>query len=265
MSRPWFTFTGLAVITLILAIGGSAALWGRPDGLLTAWQRMLAGNDQADTNGMRDAQEQVVHLNAENVLLRARLAQYASIRGEGGFPPERVVIARGRVVGRTARSGRRFLHLDVGTAAGVAVDQPACIGWSLAGMVTGIREGRCLVQELADSESRIPATILNGKENLAEGVLVGGGQPGWARLEFIEQREGLRIEPGYSVVTAGSDGRLPPGLVLGRIDNAVRGSGSDTWKLRVRLTADASSSESLLILKVPNTPPTNDGAPTTEQ
>jgi len=248
--KPWITVTLLAIATAVLAAGGAAALWGSPGWLLTPWQRVLSPSSERH-DALRSLQEQVARLNAENALLRARLKQYGAISGEGGFPPERVVVARGRIVGRTTRAGRRFLELDADTADGVLRDQPVADGWSLVGLTAGVREGRTLVQDLADSESRIPAAIIDGTGVLAEGVLAGTGEPGFARLDYIEPREGLRIDAGASVVSAGSDGRLPPGLAIGRIDSAGRGSGAEHWKLRVRLSGDASSAESLLVLRIP--------------
>lgn len=253
MRRRWFAIAGLALATLALALGAKA-LWGRPGWLLDRWQRAVAGGGVADDPDA-DLHAQVVRLNAENAALRMRLGQYDQIRGEGGFPPERVVVARGRVVGRTARIGRRYLELDVGTSDGVVRDLPVAAGWRLAGMVVGVREGRCLVEELSDSESRVPAAILDGRQILAEGVLAGDGEPGWARLDFVEPREGLRIDAGQNIVSAGSDGRLPPGLVIGTVETARNEGGSEHWKIRVRLATTAAALESLLVLKVPDPPP----------
>lgn len=252
--KPWITVIILAIATAVLALGASAALWGSPGWLLTPWQRLLSpGGVRQDA--LKDLQAQVARLSAENALLRARLRQYAAVVGEGGFPPERVVVARGRIVGRTARAGRRYVELDVGTADGVLRDQPVADGWSLVGLTAGVREGRTLVQDLSDAESRVPAAIIDGSGVLAEGVLAGTGEPGMARLDFVEPRDGLRIDAGMAVVSAGSDGRLPPGLAIGRIDSAVRGGGAEHWRLRVRLSGEAASAESLLVLRVPERPP----------
>ena len=248
--KPWLTITLLAIATAVLAAGGAAALWGRPGWLLTPMQRAVAPHGEAHA-ALKGLQDQVARLSAENALLRARLKQYASIAGEGGFPPERVVVARGRIVGRTARAGRRFFELDTGTADGVLRDLPVADGWNLVGLTAGMREGRCLVQDLADSESRVPAIIIDSAGVVAEGVLAGAGEPGFARLDFIEPREGLRIDPGMAVASAGSDGRLPPGLAIGRIDSSTRGTGAEHWRLRVRLSGDATAAESLLLLRVP--------------
>lgn len=248
--KPWLTVTLIGLATAVLAAGGAAALWGRPGWLLTPMQRAVAPSGEQH-DALKILQDQVAKLTAENALLRARLKQYASITGEGGFPPERVVVARGRIVGRTARAGRRFFELDTGTADGVLRDLPVADGWNLVGLTAGMREGRCLVQDLADSESRVPAAIIDGNGVVAEGVLAGAGEPGFARLDFIEPRDGLRIDPGMAVASAGSDGRLPPGLAIGRIESAGRGTGTEHWRLRVRLSGDASAAESLLLLRVP--------------
>lgn len=249
--KPWLAIAGLGAATTVLAAGAAAALWGRPDWLLTPWQRAIAPSPEQH-QALHTLQDQVARLSAENILLRSRLKQYANIAGEGGFPPERIVVARGRIVGRTMRAARRFLELDVGSGDGLVRDLPVADGWSLVGLVSGVRESRCLVQDLTDAESRVPASIIDGSGVLAEGVLSGTGEAGVASLDFIEPREDLRIDPGMAVISAGSDGRLPPGLAIGHIESAIRGSGAEHWKLRVRLSGDAASTESLLVLRVPD-------------
>lgn len=250
--RTWAAYAGLSAATAVLAGGAAAALWGVPDWALLPMQRALAPGARDDRHG---GEARIVALEAENAMLRARLDQYAAIAGEGGFPPERVVLARGRVVARTLRSGRRYSELDVGSAAGVLRDLPVAAGWSLVGMVAGVREGRCLVQEIADAESRLPAMVIDGGTVVAEGVLAGTGDPAAARLDFIEPREGLRIDPGMAVATAGSDGRLPPGMSIGRVVSASRGeSPAEPWRIRVQLAAVGATGESLLVLRSPGPP-----------
>jgi cell shape-determining protein MreC len=250
--RRWAVPLAILLATAVLALGGAAALWGRPGWLLTPWQRALAPSEAAH-DAVRALRERAAHLEAENGLLRERLRQYAAIAGETGQPPERTVVARGTVVGRTARSGRRFLELDVGAGAGVVRDMPVCDGWSLAGLVSGVREGRSLVQELGDAELRIPVAILLAGRPVAEGVLAGDGAAGEARIDFVEPRDDLRIDPGMGVVSAASDGRLPPGIVVGAVHTATRGGPSEHWRIRVRLAA-APAAASLLVLRAPPTP-----------
>jgi cell shape-determining protein MreC len=194
-------------------------------------------------------EEQLVRANAENALLRTRLQDYLSIRGEGGVPPEQVVVVRARIIARTLRQGRRYCELDAGAVDGVAVGMAACLGWNLVGAVTGVREGRALVQLVSDSESRVPATLIDGETILAEGVLSGSGRRGLLLLDYIEERDGLRVSAGQRVVTAGSDGRFPPGLVLGTVAAASRSPSADHWHVEVQPLREADTAESLLILR----------------
>lgn len=209
--------------------------------------------------------EQVARLGAENALLRSRLSEYAAIQGEGGIPPERVVVARGRIIARTRRAGRRFLELDVGRVDGVAKGMAVTMGWSLVGQVSGTDDGRCLVQEITDSESRVAAVVMtpakeDGKqpERLCEGVLAGNGKRQSLTLDFIDSGSGASgsgasgsgvvLEPGLQVVTAGSDGRFPATLVLGTILTASH-AGTAAWHIEVAPARDPEVAESLLVVR----------------
>lgn len=239
----------LAVLAMGLAATGLGPwLWGRTAGLLAPVKRGLAGGEGSvdETIALR---EQVVRLNAENVLLRTRLGEYASIRGEGGLPPEQTVVVRARILSRTLREGRRYCEIDAGAVDGVSKGMAACLGWTLAGLVAGVQEGNALVQLVSDGESRIAAALIDGDKVVAEGVLRGTGKRARLVLDYVEDREGLAIAPGMRVVTAGSDGRLPAGLVLGLVASAVRSSTADHWHVEVAPLREAESADSLLILR----------------
>ena len=209
--------------------------------------------------------EQVARLGAENAEMRIRLSEYAQIQGEGKVPAERVVIARGRIIGRTRRSGRRYLELDIGRVDGVAKGMPVAMGWTLVGQIAGTDDGRCLVQELTDAECRVAAVVLDlgaGTEpsiagdspkptvptRLCEGVLAGTGRRDELVLTFIDAAPELPLRPGLAVVTAGADGRFPAGMVLGSISEANH-AGTDAWQVRVVQPRDPEIAESLLVLR----------------
>jgi cell shape-determining protein MreC len=214
-------------------------------------QTTLAGAEAELTDQQRVVilEEQLVRANAENAILRSRMEDYLSIRGEGNLPPAQVVVVRARIIARTVRQGRRYCELDVGAVDGVSVGMAACLGWSLVGAVVGIQEGRSLVQLISDSESRIPAALLEKDVRLAEGVLSGSGRRGLMLLDYIEERDGLRVMAGQRVVTAGTDGRFPPGLVLGTVTAATRSATADHWHVEVAPLREADSADSLLILQ----------------
>lgn len=221
---------------------------------------MTAGDDVAGS-----LREQVARLGAENAELRTRLGEYAHIQGEGKVPADRVVIARGRIIGRTRRSGRRYLELDIGRVDGVVKGMPVAMGWTLVGQIAGTDDGRCLVQELTDSECRVAATVMEANPGdgasrggetakstaptrLCEGVLAGTGRRDELRLTFVDAAPELPLRPGLAVVTAGADGRFPAGMVLGSISEASH-AGTDAWQVKVTQPRDPELAESLLVLR----------------
>jgi rod shape-determining protein MreC len=246
------------VMTLLLAWGGAwRAVWQHLAGALSPWQRALspsAAGDETTDQQLVAVREQLVQVNSENVLLRTRLGEYLAVRGEGGIPPEQVVVVRARVIGRTQRQGRRFIELDSGAVDGVVKGMAVCAGWSLVGLVSGVQEGRCLVQQLSDSESRVPAILMDADKMIAEGVLTGTGKRDLFLLDFIEDRGGIDVTKGMHVVSAGSDGRLPAGLVIGTVSGSSRSSTANHWHIEVTPLRMAESCESLLVLRFASPP-----------
>jgi cell shape-determining protein MreC len=129
-----------------------------------------------------------------------------------------------------------------------------CAGWSLVGLVAGVQEGRCLVQQLSDSESRVPALLMDSEKMIAEGVLTGIGKRGLFLLDFIEDRGGIEVTKGMHVVSAGSDARLPPGLVIGTVSDSSRSSTANHWRVEVTPLRVAEACETLLVLRFANPP-----------
>ena len=247
----------LIVATGVLAWSGlGKRVWQWAGAPLLPWQRSLAAREDSPIEAAAiQANERLIRLNAENVTLRRRLAEYQEIAGEGRVPPAQLVVARGQIVARTLRQGRRFCELDIGAIEGVEIDMAATLGWSLVGMVTGRGPGRCLVREITDSESRIPAALYDDHELLAEGVLRGTGAATEAVLEFIEDRPGLVIEAGQRVVTVGLDRGAPAGLALGSVISAERSGPGDHWHVKVKPLRSAETSDSLLVLRLADPPP----------
>ena len=243
----------IGIITVLLAVTNLGA-WVRSlvGVVVRPFQEGLAPHAAPlSSEELTTLREDVIGLTNENVVLRNRLGEYQQIKGEGGIPPAQVVVVRGRIISRTQRAGRRYSVLDVGAIDGVTKGMPACSGWSLLGVVEGVQGGRCLVQEVGDAESRIPAAIVDPvkQQKLAEGVLAGSGAPWQQSLDYIEQQNGVEIQPGMLVVSAGADGRLPAGLVLGTVLTAIRGGAGDHWLITVQPVRTTDNLESLLVIR----------------
>src|SRR3954470_6679192 len=229
--RQVLIVVALVAVALLLVVSEVVQqAWSRQAGLLEPWQRALAAKGLADGGGkdLNDLHE-LIHLQSEVATLRARLAEYDSIHGEGGLDPRQAVLGRARVLARmgdanpaaepglarilarSARQGRRYCEIDLGAIDGVEKGMAAIVGWSRVGVVDGVSEGRSLVRQLTDIESRVPAVLMAGEEPVAEGVIAGTGKRGVLTLEFVEDRQGLKVVPGQSVVTAA----LPPDIPRG--------------------------------------------------
>jgi len=243
LRRQVIIVLALALATAGLLVTGLGWRWlGWINGAALAWRTPPVEVRQTDQ------EERLIRLNIENIILRRRLNEYAEIAGAGRIVEPAEILARGTVTARTLRQGRRFSELDIGAIDGVSLDDPAVLGWTLVGRVAGINQGRCLVQTVADAESRIPAALFDEKEVLAEGVLRGTGDPTLARLDHVEERADLQVLPGQRVVTTALEG-LPAGLVLGTVESATRGETADHWRIEVRLHRDPDRADSLVILR----------------
>ena len=279
MRRPLII---VAIIAILVGTGWMAHIEGFLAGPLTVLRRSLQPATEASRNAPDPAaRELVARLAAENAVLRDRLEQWKQVPGEGSVAPEQRVVARGRIIGRSDRAGRRYVDLDVGRADGVSRGLAACVGWSLVGEVVAADDGRCLVQLTTDSRFRCAVAVtgatslsaattvpvhapVGGKKppgsataaakagpipvRIAEGVLAGDGRSSWMVLEVIGQGVDLPLAAGQVVTTAGSDGRFPPGLVLGRMGRPHREPG-DRWVADVLALRPADDAESLLLIR----------------
>jgi cell shape-determining protein MreC len=260
LTRRLLALIGLLLITVVVAGSGLAHwLWGKTAGLAEPVQRRLAS-----AAPMPDPpREELAALRAEVAALRRRLDEAAELRGTAAQPAPGVVVARGQVISRTQRAARRYLDLDVGTADGVMTGMAVCAGRSLVGVVAGVADTRCTVQQLGDAESRIAGALIaaDPPRTLGEGVLAGAGRSGDLALLLVEDRDGLDIPLGTAVVTVAGLGRVPAGLVLGEVTAAQRpGRGDaanrtalspDHWSLRVRPLRPAETCSHLAVVDAP--------------
>jgi rod shape-determining protein MreC len=240
----------VAVSILLISTDALVSLWSSFSGVFISLQRSSSAVNAEPSltdQQVETMRERFVQMSVENVSLRNRLKEYESIRGEGGVAPQRVSVARGSIVARSARSGRRFCELDVGALDGVEEGMAAIAGWSLIGSVASVQENRCLVQQLTDSESRVPAALFNGQDLLAEGVISGTGRRDELALNYLEDRQGLDITPGLRVVSAGLND-LPAGIGIGLVSVASRSASSDHWTIQVVPMRVAETVDSVLIV-----------------
>ena len=200
---------------------------------------------------------QLAQLAEENAELRAGLArleaELAALREAGveaeqaaallaavGADSGRYVVAS--VILRDPAPSRRSITLDRGTADGIAPGQPV-LGASatLVGVISEAGEHRARVRLLNDPRSAVTAMV---QESRTAGALAGG--PDGLRLEFVPV--GAPVGEGDLVLTSALGGRLPDGLLIGRI-TAVDSDRQDLFEtVTVEPLADYARLEQVLVV-----------------
>lgn len=146
-------------------------------------------------------------LRRTNHLLAAELAALRQgSRLLGAFPQlaERAVVAR--VIARDiARS--HTVRLDRGSGDGVRVDAPVLAEGGLLGRVDRVQDHSCRVQLLSHPAAAAAARIVGTP---TEALLMGGDPP---RLTGLPPYTQVALDT--AVVSTGSEGIYPPGLLLG--------------------------------------------------
>jgi rod shape-determining protein MreC len=144
-------------------------------------------------------------LAAEVALLRQGHRLLAALPGVGDDAILARVMARDVLVGHS-------LRLDRGSAHGVFLDAAVLGEAGVLGRVDRVAATSCRVQLLAHPSAAAAARIV-GVEG--EALLTGGDKPALTGLPPY-----TTVEAGLPVVTTGSEGIYPPGLLLGTTGEA---------------------------------------------
>ncbi|MHC4660663.1 MAG: rod shape-determining protein MreC [Planctomycetota bacterium] len=122
-------------------------------------------------------------------------------------------IPAGVVLKRGVSSHRRTVLIDCGSRHGVAVGMPVVTGRTLVGVVITAGSMRSRVQLVTDPAFRVVGHLAaSGDEGVIEGT---SGKDCLVKMRYIRDAGGIRH--GDPVLTAGTLGRFPRGLVIGSV------------------------------------------------
>ena len=157
--------------------------------------------------------EQAGHLLSENAQLRKKLAESESLVSQiQHLDPLTYNLTAARPIGLG-----RFLKIDKGLSSSIKKGQAVVFNDNLVGRIAGISEKGADVQLLTDPDSKV-AGFSQGIEGKSKGVLV--GQFGTEILmDKILHEEKIKL--GDLVYTDGTEGFLPRGLILGRVNQVM--------------------------------------------
>ena len=140
---------------------------------------------------------------------RAAIDAAAALLGMTSFQADELLAAQ--VLLRDPAPGQNSLLVARGSEDGIVDGQPVLgAGGTLVGVVAGVEPTRSWVRLLTDSDSSVAVVVQSSR---VPGALEGGG--GRLTLEFVGR--GANVVAGDVIVTSALGGRLPPGLLAGRV------------------------------------------------
>ena len=207
------------------------------DVLLNAGQiRQLSGENAELRRAVARLEAETAALREANIDAEQASALIAAVGDEAPrYLPAAVVL-------RDPAPAHRAVLVDRGAADGVAAGQPVLgAGATLVGVVSEVEQRQATVRLLSDEGSAVTAVV---QQSRVPGALAGG--PGGLRLEFVPV--GSPVAAGDLVLTSSLGGRLPGGLLIGRV-TAVHSREQDLFEtVEVEPLSDYARLERVLIL-----------------
>lgn len=150
-----------------------------------------------------------------------------------------------RVIKNSINQPNNNLTLNKGDQDGVQPGMGVVLSKGVLGIVRNTSPHFCRVISILNSQTYIGAAI---RRNGAFGMIHWDGlDPGMVILEEIPKH--LDIQLGDTIVTSGHSSVFPPGLEIGTVDNYLIPSGSNSFRIRVRLFTDLSRTNRAYIVR----------------
>lgn len=212
-----------------------------------AWERVSSG--WRDYLWLVDTAQENAHLREENRLLKAELENLREIRLTNErlrelleFKEEFALTAvPARVIAADATTWSRTVLLDKGTRSGVREGLPVVTPAGVVGRVIKASPGEARVLLITDAASAVASLV---QRTRTRGVSRGRGD--FLVLDFALRQED--IEVGDRVVTSGTGGVFPKGLLLGEVIRVERGDFGLFQTVEVAPAADFTRLEEVLVL-----------------
>ncbi len=157
--------------------------------------------------------EQVGKMMAENAALRKKLAETETLLSQDKhLDPATYNLLPARPIGLN-----RYLKIDKGLSSGVNIGQAVIFEDNFIGKIINVSTNAASVLLLTDPDSKVAAFSQN-KEGKAKGILLGQFETE-VLLDKILHEE--KISSTDLVYSEGTEGFLPRGLILGRVNQVM--------------------------------------------
>jgi rod shape-determining protein MreC len=147
------------------------------------------------------------------------------------------------------------VHIDLGRKDGLRADLPVRTAEGLVGRVAEVSELRSRVVLLGDPNCKVAALVLDGRQAVDTGVIVGGASvvdPSIVELSYLSH--GSSVKPGQTVVTSGLGGVLglggifPKDVPVGRLVDSRSVEYGVYTDARVKLAANLTQLEEVFVM-----------------
>lgn len=193
---------------------------------------------------------QVVELSGQIEELRARTTQVASLEEALNLRTAvSIQTITARVIGGDPTPGFPAVTIDRGSADGLRANMAVIAARGVVGRIYGRLEEHAAQVQLLMGRNAGAAAYLD--RSSAGGVVVGGYENPPLRMDDVPNL--VDVQPGDLVLTSGLDGIFPRGFTIGRVEEAVRGSGTYS-AIKVRPTVDFSNLQFVLVVTTPPSP-----------
>jgi rod shape-determining protein MreC len=197
-----------------------------------------------------DTEEENLRLQQENRRLKGelvaveeirlsnqRLRKLLEFRETTGLP-----VIPARIIAVDATSWFRTVVIDKGQHDGLIEGLPVVVAEGVVGRIIKCAARQSRVMLITDASSAAAALVQSSR---ARAICRGEGDG--LSLEFLQQQEEIAI--GDTIITSGTGGIFPKGLVLGRATN-IKNSGYGLFQtVQIRPAVDFSRLEEVLVLQ----------------
>jgi rod shape-determining protein MreC len=216
------------------------------NGIGSTWRGYfhLVGQQRENEVLKRELQELKLQLNKyrESDLANKRLRALLNFKTSIATP-----LLPAEVVAFDPSGWFQTILIDKGSNDGLVRDMAVVSAAGLVGRVIGVSRHYAKVILILDSNSAVDALIQRSR---ARGVLVGVGRDR-CLLKYVQRNEDVQV--GDQVVSSGMGGVFPKGLLLGVVQEVVRGNSGLFQRVEVNPIVDFSRLEEVMVVVQPPT------------
>ena len=231
-----------------LVVGISApvqkVVWGIIGGVGSVWRGYfyLVGLEKENKDLKRELQELKLQMNRyrEADLANERLRALLNFKKSIATP-----LLPAQLVAFDPSGWFQTILIDKGRNDGVVLDMAVVSAEGLVGRVIGVGNHHAKVLLILDGNSAVDAYIQRSR---ARGVLVGLGRE-LCLLKYVQRNEDVQV--GDKVISSGMGGVFPKGLLVGTVQEVVRGSSGLFQRVEVEPAVNFSRLEEVMVVIQP--------------